>query len=164
MAAVGADYAVIAIYIAVVTAAGWGIRQIAPDVLEALFRTPATGELAGFALLTLPVSAYFVLGEASSTGGTWGKRRLGVRVLTNEGRRIGLGRSVVRTAVKFLPWELSHAAIWQLVAAGSDGSAAGTALLAAAWTLVAITVLLALIDRRHRALHDRLAGTDVRLA
>jgi uncharacterized RDD family membrane protein YckC len=164
LAAVGVDYAVIAVYLAGVTAAGWGLRQVSGGVVEAVFSNPATGELAGFALLTLPVSAYFVFFEAAPAGATWGKRRLGLHVVTDGGRGIGLGRSTVRTAVKFLPWELSHGAIWQFAFAGSGGSIAGTLLLIAAWLLVAITIAMTFTDRRHRALHDRIAGTEVRLA
>ncbi len=164
LAAVGVDYAVVAVYLAVVTIAGWGLRQVSPAVVETVFSNSATGELAGFALLTLPVSAYFVLSEAARGGATLGKRRLGLRVVTDGGLGIGIGRSVVRTAVKFLPWELSHAAIWQFAFAGSGGSLAGTLLLGAAWLLVAGTIVLTLVDRGHRALHDRVAGTQVRLA
>ena len=63
--------------------------------------------------------------------------------------------------MKFVPWELAHAAIWQYTAAGSDELLLPNVLLAASWLLVIINVAMAVFDRRHRALHDRLAGSLV---
>jgi uncharacterized RDD family membrane protein YckC len=107
------------------------------------------------------VTLYFALSEASAREATLGKRRLGLRVVTVEGQRLSLGRSVLRSAVKFLPWELAHAAIWQYTAAGSDELILPDVLLVASWTIVAVNVAMAVLDRRHRALHDRLAASLV---
>lgn len=38
---------------------------------------------------------------------------MAIRVVDGAGQCIGLGRSTVRTAIKFFPWEIAHFGIWQ---------------------------------------------------
>jgi uncharacterized RDD family membrane protein YckC len=63
--------------------------------------------------------------------------------------------------VKFLPWELAHAAIWQYTTVRPEGLMLADVLLVASWTIVAVNVAMAVLDGRHRALHDRVAGSLV---
>lgn len=107
------------------------------------------------------MTLYFALSEASAREATLGKRRLGLRVVTVDGERLSLGRSLLRSAVKFLPWELAHAAIWQYTAGSPDELMLPDVLLVASWTLVAVNVAMAVVDSRHRALHDRAAASLV---
>jgi uncharacterized RDD family membrane protein YckC len=161
LAAVALDYLPIAGYLLAVTLIGTLLRLVSPGSLEAVFGSPVSGQLTGFVLVTLPVTLYFVVGEASPRGATWGKRRLGLRVVTSAGERLTPGRSFVRTATKFLPWELSHAAVLRFILAADAPPASATVLLATVWVLVGLTLVLAFVDPRHRALHDRLASTTV---
>ena len=160
-AAFGIDYVLIAAYLGLLVAVGLVVRLAAPDVSGALFGSPISGELTGFLLLTLPVTLYFAVSEHSAAEGTWGKRRLGLRVVTAAGGRLGLRRSLLRSGLKFAPWELAHAAIWQFTFAGPRPPAALDVVLGVVWVLVGLNFLSALIDRRHRALYDLLAGTAV---
>src|SRR5690625_6907242 len=66
-------------------------------------------------MITLPVSLYFVLCECSKGQGTLGKRKVGIRVVDGLGQRIGFSRSILRTVVKFLPWEIAHFGIWHIM-------------------------------------------------
>lgn len=163
LAAVALDYLPIAAYLTVITLVTMLVRRMRPGSVEALFASPVSAELTGFMLVTLPVTLYFVLGEASPRGATWGKRRLGLRVVTSAGNRLTVGRSLVRTATKFVPWELSHAAIWRFSAgaAGVESPALSYAFMLTAWGLVGLSLILAFIDSRHRALQDRVANTVV---
>ena len=49
LAAVGLDYAVIVVYLAIVTAVGWAARLLAPGLLDLRLGSPASAELSGFA-------------------------------------------------------------------------------------------------------------------
>lgn len=160
-AAFALDYVLIAAYLGLLVALGLAVRLAAPDASSALFGSPIRGELTGFLLLTLPVTLYFAISEHSAAEGTWGKRRLGLRVVTRDGGRLGLGRSLLRSGLKFAPWELAHAAIWQFTFAGPRPPAALDVVLGAVWLLVGLNLLSALIDGRNRALYDLLAGTAV---
>ena len=160
-AAFALDYVLIAAYLGLLVAVGLVVRLAAPDISSAMFGGPISGELTGFLLLTLPVTLYFAVSEHSAAEGTWGKRRLGLRVVTAAGGRLGLGRSLLRSGLKFAPWELAHAAIWQFTFAGPRAPAALDVVLGVVWLLVGLNFLSALVDRRHRALYDLLAGTAV---
>lgn len=160
-AAFGLDYVLIAAYLVVVVGAGVLLRLVAPGESRALFSDPLWGELTGFLGLTLPVTSYFALSERSAAGATWGKRRMRLRVVASGGRRLGLGRSLLRSGLKFLPWELAHAVIWQFSAAGPNPPWVLNAGLVGVWLLVGSNLLSARVDRRRRTLYDRAAGTVV---
>ena len=155
------DYLLIAAYLVVIVGLGALLRLLAPSVAATLFGGPLIGELSGFLALTLPISLYFVLHEASPAGATWGKRRLGLRVVDAAGGRLGLGRSALRTALKFVPWELAHSLIWRYAFAGDHPPAYLDIGLAVVWLLIAGTLAAVLLDRQHRSLYDLLAGTRV---
>src|SRR5699024_8542939 len=98
------DYVVIVIYAIFIV--GY-ISFVVQTYLKTLFSSsPLTAELTGFLMMTLPVSLYFIMCECSKWQGTLGKRKMGIRVVDDLGRRIGIGRSAFRTAIKFLPWEI----------------------------------------------------------
>lgn len=155
------DYVLIAAYLVLLVGAGIVTRAVAPDVVVTLFGDPLTGEIVGFAVLTLPISLYFVLSEASASGATWGKRRMHLRVVSLGGDRLSLGQSALRTALKFVPWELTHALIWRFAFAGDHPPPYLDVGLLAVWLIVAGNVASVLVDRRDRSLYDRLSGTAV---
>src|SRR5690625_2899891 len=100
------DYVMIALYAVV----GVGtISVIFKNELEPFVTsTPLLGQLIGFVTLTLPVMLYFMLSEYSSRQATVGKKIARLRVATNNGTRITLLQVLIRTVVKFLPWEIAH--------------------------------------------------------
>jgi uncharacterized RDD family membrane protein YckC len=159
LGAVAVDYLIVSAYLVVLVVIGLTLRANA-GLANALFGSPLTGELTGLVVLTAPVTLYFAFAEASPLGATVGKGWTGLRVVTIDGERLPIDRSLLRSVTKFVPWELAHAAIWQYTAPGPD-QLLPTALLAASWILVGINVAMAVLDGRHRALHDRVAGSLV---
>jgi uncharacterized RDD family membrane protein YckC len=112
--------------------------------------------------LTLPVVLYLALSEASQAQATLGKRVLSLRVTATDSRRPTLARSLVRSALKFAPWELAHAAIWHtpgqpFVSPPAPRNVAGhlIALGLAAWYAASLFV------GDGRTPYDRVAGTLV---
>jgi uncharacterized RDD family membrane protein YckC len=158
------DYLVIAAYIGLLTSLGGAVRR----ALHRRLRPPRTatakrvGHGVAFLTLTLPVVLYFAVLEASRAQATPGKRALRVRVTTVDGGRIPLRRSLVRAALKFLPWEVAHTAIWHVpghpfVSPPSTWNAAGYAVAlggAACYTA-------ALFVGQRQTPYDRIAGTMV---
>ncbi|MCP4594247.1 MAG: RDD family protein [bacterium] len=158
------DFGVIAVYISVLTVVSLLIRS----ALQLGFSPPTSvpAKLAGQALalgvLTLPVILYFALSESSRRQATIGKRRMSLRVTTASGERLSLGRSLLRSAVKFAPWELAHTALWQIpgqpfVSEPSVLNMAGflVAMGLAAWYVVSLFV------GSRRTPYDRIASTKV---
>src|SRR5699024_3067076 len=103
------DYLVIVVYGVFVVGT---ISFVFQPYLKTLFASSTLwAELTGFLMMTVPVSLYLMICGCSKWQGTLGKRKMGIRVVDDLGRRIGVGRSAFRTAFKILPWEIAHFAI-----------------------------------------------------
>ena len=114
--AFGLDYVVIVGYLVVLT--GVSIGALASGLraaYSAAWSTAWSAELMGFFLLTLPVVLYFAILESTTGGATLGKRALRLRVSPLDRTQLSFGRSLLRSALKFLPWELAHLTIWHYV-------------------------------------------------
>ena len=155
------DYLLIGAWLVVVVGLGVLARAAVPDLAAAVVSDPMSAEAAGFLLLTLPVGLYFSLSEAGPSGATWGKRRMGIGVAASGGKQPSVGRSVLRTALKLLPWELAHAVIWRFAIPGSAPEALLDAGLVLVWVLIGANVVSVVVDARRRTLYDRLSGTRV---
>lgn len=122
-AAFALDYLPVAAYLALLVAVGAALGWAFPDAMARAFGQAARAQAIGFALVTLPVGLYFALSEASGRQATWGKRRLGLVVVGPCGAPLGLARSLARTGVKLVPWELAHAVVWGITLAGGRAHA-----------------------------------------
>jgi uncharacterized RDD family membrane protein YckC len=164
IAAFGVDYLIIAAWIGLITAIGFGARALlgiesGPIVSQA---DKLRGHALAFLSLTLPVILYFAIAESSGWRATVGKRALGLRVLTVTGKRVGLGRSLVRSAIKFLPWEVAHTAIWHVPGQPFVSEPAPINFLGYAVALAGAGVFAAAVFRgRGRTPYDLVAGTMV---
>lgn len=116
------------------------------------------------------VATVWAARQESSRGATWGKRRLGLRVLAvpsdgaaDRARKApSPRRALVRNAAKIgIPWQLGHCVA---VGAAFDGFETGDPLTLAA-TAVTYPLLAAMIGTvwwgSGRGLHDRIARTRV---
>ena len=123
--------------------------------------SPVIAELTGFFMITLPVSLYFILCESSKWQGTLGKRKMGIRVVDDEGRRIGIGRSTLRTAVKFLPWEVAHFGIWRLILPTDFSETTVFVILNAVNLAILLYLIIPLTNKNRKNIYDWVAGTKV---
>lgn len=155
------DYLVISAYLVITVAAGASIQASMPAVREALFSNPITGEISGFFIITLPVTLYFAIFEASSQQATWGKRRLNLKVVGPDQGRLSFKRSLARSLLKFAPWELAHAMIWQISFAENPDAPIYTAGLVLVWVLVGANIASMILSPTRQTIYDRLAGTRV---
>lgn len=155
------DYLIIAGYLALVLLIGVIAWRVQPALPSRLFAGPISGQVTGFFLVTLPVSLYFALSESSAWQATWGKRRLGLRVVAGDGMRLGLLRSLARTAVKFFPWELAHTCVWQVRFAPDTTSPLILGGFTLVWLLVGVYLLTLHLDQKHQSLYDQVVGSYV---
>lgn len=121
-------------------------------------------EIEAWILLTisLPAWSYFILTETSARQATLGKRWLGLQVIGPDGGRISKGRALLRTAVKLLPWELTHLSLMLPTPLWSSGSSQEIrAGLLAANALIVLYLVVMFLDGRRRSLDDLAAGTQV---
>lgn len=154
------DYGITAVYLALTAVAGSAVLA-RPGMADRLFGSPWKGQLIGFLVVTLPVGLYFTVMESSAGGATWGKSRQGIFVAAGDGTPLGLLRSAGRTALKFLPWELSHICVWHMSFAAGDPPAWTYAALAAVWVLIGANLASVRRSPSGQALYDRIVGSTV---
>ncbi|MDW0115589.1 RDD family protein [Sporosarcina thermotolerans] len=153
------DYLVIVIYgVFVVGTISFVFRQYINPLFSS---SPVTAELTGFFMITLPVSLYFILCECSKWQGTLGKRIMGIRVVDGFGQRIGIGRSAVRTAIKFLPWEIAHFGIWRLMLPSSLSEITVYIILNAVNLAIVAYLIIPFTNKKRKNVYDWVAGTEV---
>ena len=147
---------------------GWLVQQafgIAPDTAQEIYATLLLN-------FSVPVWIYFTLCDQSKLGATLGKRLLKIQVRTKrdervdggrvDGGRIGAARAFGRTAVKMLPWEMTHASAFLVVPAWGQFGVASWIGLGLAYALIFLYVIVAWRTGGHRSIHDLAADTAVR--
>lgn len=159
--AFSADYLVISVYIAFLVAVSLLIQSVNPRILLPLFGNPLSGQLSGFVLITLPVTLYFAISESSSHQATWGKRWQAIKVVQNNGERLSRMRALGRTALKFIPWELSHICIWQMSDTNQESDPVILIGFILVWILVGIYLLTLLLSSKKQTLYDKITNTLV---
>lgn len=154
LVAMALDLAVIAGWAVFAAVVGVTSRALGFDITS-----PPVADAFAFATLVAPATLTFAWQESSTRQATFGKRHMGLVAVDQAGRRLSRRRSLARSAVKFLPWQLAHTAVFGLIA---DPESMGmVALSITAQGVVVASVVAMSLDQQHRALHDRVAGTRV---
>ena len=149
------DYLVIVLYGVFVVGT---ISIVFRSYVNPLFSSsPVTAELTGFFMMTLPVSLYFIVSECSKWQGTLGKRKMGIRVVDGNGQRIGIGRSAIRTAIKFLPWETAHFGIWRLMLPTDFSELTALVILNAVNLAILLYLIIPLTNKKRKNIYDWIA-------
>jgi uncharacterized RDD family membrane protein YckC len=149
------DYFLIAVYMGILFFVAFLLRRL--NAFE--ISSPGGRQVLGVITLTLPVVLYFALSEASSRQGSIGKQATRLKVTDVLGKRIGIGRSLLRSGLKFLPWELAHTFVHRVPKSG-DMPVEVTAALIGSFALAGI-YLAGLFVGSRRPPYDQLAGTRV---
>ena len=141
------DYLVLAIYAFTLF--------LCSSIVGPLFQKSAwQSEFFGVILLVAPVFLYFFLFEASYLKATPGKLLFHIKVIKIDGTNFNYKNSFMRSLVKFIPWELAHFAIWQLVFPNSNFSFVAEYLLVITNILAVLYIAFPFFNRRARAIHD----------
>ena len=164
--AFGVDYAVIAAYLIVLLVVGLTLTfGPSGEAWATALANPWRMHLLAFVTTVLPVTLYFAFTESGPRGGSIGKRRLDLEVTTTEGTRPSLSQTLLRNALKFMPWQLAHTAMLSIPGFPTQVEQIPTwalVMLLATWVVVG-AYLVGLSERLGgRPLYDRIAGTRVR--
>ncbi len=128
---------------------------------EWLFGDRIRAQFVAFLIVTLPVTLYFAISESSASQATWGKRRLKLKVADRNGNQIGVWRSLARTLLKFIPWELSHTLIWQIYFSTQIESIWINYGFTLVYLLIGLNIASLLLTKSHQTLYDLLTNTYV---
>jgi uncharacterized RDD family membrane protein YckC len=126
-----------------------------------LFADRIRAQFVAFLIVTLPVTLYFAISESSARQATWGKQRLKLKVVDRDENRIGFWRSLGRTLLKFVPWELSHTLIWQIYFSPQTESVWINYGFALVYLLIGLNLLSLVLTKTKQALYDLLTHTYV---
>ena len=160
------DYLIILAYIVALGGVNYGIILSGGmlDRVSPLFASPVVQDVVAFLTLILPVVLYFALQEGSPRGATWGKRKAGIRVVSATGAELTRRQALVRSLLKFLPWQIAHTSIYHVEGwplAPEQPTPLVMVGFVLVYALVGIYVLSALISKRHRTPYDWVAGSVV---
>ena len=118
------------------------------------------GNLIGFVTLIVPITVTASGFEGATRHATPGKRLRRLTVERSVGGGAGFARSLVRNGIKYaLPWQLGHTAVFALIGTTTAPPLWVTIVLGAAYAIPIVSLVLLLATGR--ALHDRVARTDV---
>ena len=154
------DYVIILIYLTAITVLMWLLNSLF-STNDLLFADRVRAQFVAFLLLTLPVALYFTISESSNQQATWGKQRVGLKVTDYNGERIGLWKSLARTLLKFIPWELSHTLIWELSFSPQTDDVLIYYGFGFVYLLVGLNVASIFLTKKHQTIYDLLAKTYV---
>jgi uncharacterized RDD family membrane protein YckC len=155
------DYMVILLYLLILGLLFFLLNSLGVDP-SWLFADRVRAQLSGFLLVTLPVTLYFALGESSLQRATWGKKRLGLQVTGYNGERISFRRSLVRSTLKFIPWEIAHTAVWTITFSPIDTPAWVNISIIFVYALIGLNLGFLIFTKRHQSVYDLLTKTRVR--
>lgn len=153
------DYLLILVYLAVLFVLN---VFLFPSLQEWFKGSPSEAQFAGFLMVTLPISLYFIISDSVIGGQSFGKKKMGIQVADENGSALSVPHTMFRTILKFLPWELSHYLVYRLMYIG-DGEVPLFYYMIGGliYTLMFIYILTAVFTKKKQSLYDILAKTQV---
>lgn len=132
-----------------------------PSLQQFFTGSVVTAQLAGFLVITLPVSLYFIISDSVLSGQSFGKRKVGIKVVTQNGEPLSIMHAVFRTMLKFSPWELSHYLVYRLVYLEGDVPFQYTLIGGIVYALMFAYILTAIFTKKKQSLYDLIVKTEV---
>jgi len=156
------DYLIILAYIGllfIATLAVSGLLDADLDNIDNL-----TAELIGFSTLTLPVILYFTFTEAGKFGGSIGKRRFNLKVISVRPIKVSFFQALLRNVIKFLPWEIAHFSVFQIFSFTKRNTEPPSWVLyglVAAQAIAIIYLLFIRFRKDNRSVYELISSTKV---
>jgi uncharacterized RDD family membrane protein YckC len=142
----------------IIAAQVWPILGITQDS----FKSGIFTEVYVMLLISMPIWLYFILLDRSKLQGTPGKKLLGLSVTdARTGKTITTGQSILRNAIKLLPWELAHLAnniptpLWY----DPHPSIVRSVLMTIPMVLLTIYLIYCFASKGTKTIHDLAAKT-----
>jgi len=119
--------------------------------------TALQSQLVAFFTSVLPVMGWFAFMESKGDFASLGKRKVGIQVKYERFGKNPLVSSILRNALKFLPWQLAHMAV---IGGVYDGFESAN-LLIVTLILPVIYIAMAVIRKDNRHFADIVSGSYV---
>jgi len=125
------------------------------------FRDSLNMEIYVLLTISIPVWLYFSYLDTSRAGGTFGKRWLGLKLVSADGEPLGFIKVLGRTILKLLPWEIAHLGVIFPTPLYYEEHGDVRLLSYIGIALFVIYFLSILQDRKNRSLYDRICHTEL---
>jgi uncharacterized RDD family membrane protein YckC len=112
-------------------------------------------------MISLPAWLYFILTDHVANGRSLGKRALRLQTRMMDRRTPSLTASVLRTALKLAPWELTHLAFFALAPRLGTFEGIQIFVAIASYALMFAYLVVAVLNDGRRSVPDFVAGTAV---
>ncbi len=160
------DYLIITSYLVVLLGVGITITTIAGPLeqISAPSASPILMDAIAFLTAILPVIMYFTFQEGSNFQATWGKRKVGIKVVNATGNKLSKRRAFLRSLVKFLPWQLAHTSLFHIKGwpfAPENPTPIVTTGLILAQVLIVAYIITLMLNKMHRTPYDWASGAFV---
>ncbi|MEM1096060.1 MAG: RDD family protein [Bacteroidota bacterium] len=156
---IGAYLLDVAVLFVVLAPLGYGVQvALGIDAAAATARSVYITLILNF---SIPAWLYFALSDRSSRGATVGKRLLGLRTQAKAGRHLGFSRALGRTAIKMVPWEVTHASAFLFVPALGEFAAGNMVGIGFAYVLSFVYLFVAWRTDGRQSVHDLATKTHV---
>lgn len=133
-----------------------------PSLQEFFNGSLIVAQFTGFLMVTFPVSLYYIISDSKIGGQSFGKWKMGIRVVGKNGETLTLLHSTFRTILKFLPWELSHFLVYRLIYIGVAEIPFTYYLMGGLiYALIFAYILTSIFTKKKQSLYDILSKTYV---
>lgn len=133
-------------------------------LLIVIFGTPLTPfelYLRAITSFSLPFWIYSVITDSSKNGQSLGKRKMKLRVVKQTGERLTVPHALGRTAIKLIPWELSHLTFFGFMEDWGSFSMLQFISMIILYVLMFTYIVIAVKNKGERGVHDIVVKTKV---
>lgn len=159
------DYIFIAAYILLLVIVGLLVIQVFGSLenLSPVFVPAFAKDALAFLALIFPVMLYFAYRESRPYSKSWGKFKAGIQVVNASGNQLTFWQALLRSFLKFLPWQIAHSCIFQIRAAEPGSTAYQLTLVGfgLVYALIGIYLFSAMISKQNRTPYDWVSGSYV---
>lgn len=113
---------------------------------------------------SIPFWTYSILSDYSKSGSTIGKKIMKINVVTLEKERLRLHQGISRTAIKLIPWEMTHLSFFGLSegwSTYSNFSITQIILIVITYALIFIYVIFIIKTKGFKGIHDLISRTQI---
>lgn len=149
------DYLSIILYLGILFAVTMGIYHLFFQGIPEF--TEQKSQWISLLTTVLPVTVYFTIKECGKSFASFGKKKVGLKVIYLKNPIIG---STIRNIMKFLPWQLAHMAVIRGIYNGFESHYV-TIFYTLSILLPIIYIMMVMVRKDHRHIPDLLAKSYV---
>lgn len=123
--------------------------------------TPFGVYLRAISSFSLPFWIYSIATDSSKKGQSIGKKKMKLRVIKLTGEKLSVKTSILRTAIKLIPWELSHLANFGFMEEWGSYSMLQFISMIIVIVLMILYSIIAVKNKGARGVHDIVSNTKV---